>query len=257
MILSLDALREREFALSGIHAILQRPSYRSLSVKKRSCNGFLYITQGNCRYAFAGGEFALSPGSVVYLPMESRHELTITSEAIEFYRVDFTLKAEGELVFFSDSPLKLTGDASQKCGEAIRALEAECRFENSTVAKTELLCAVFRELQKHTESRRHARLQPAVQELHAHLTEGIDCRKLAALCYLSTAQFYQLFRAEYGMTPLAYRDALLVRRAEILLASGEVSVGEAAELLGFSALAYFSRFFKKHTGVSPTAYARA
>ena len=195
MLLSLNALRERDFAISGIHAILQRPSYGGLSIKKRSCNGFLYITMGNCRYAFEGGDFALAPGSVVYLPRGSRHELTITSETIEFYRVDFTLTVDGEPVRFSDRPLKMTGDASPECGEAIRTLEAECRFENSTVAKTELLCAILRELQKPIESRRRARLQPAVQFLHGHLTEGIDCRKLSSLCYLSTAQFYQLFHA--------------------------------------------------------------
>jgi AraC-like DNA-binding protein len=87
-----------------------------------------------------------------------------------------------------------------------------------------------------------------------HLTEKVSCAFLAKLCCLSTAQFYNLFHAEYGVPPLEYRNDLLVRRATLLLKDGSYSVTEVAETLGFESVSYFSRFFKKHKGISPAQY---
>jgi two-component system response regulator YesN len=41
-----------------------------------------------------------------------------------------------------------------------------------------------------------------------------------------------------------------------LLLSGDLTVGEIAEQLGFESIFYFSRVFKAQTGVSPLAFAR-
>ena len=66
--------------------------------------------------------------------------------------------------------------------------------------------------------------------------------------------FYELFRAEFGVSPLSYRDRLLVRRAKTMLEAGDIPVKEIALSLGFETAAYFSRFFKKQTGMTPMTY---
>ncbi|MBO5908285.1 MAG: AraC family transcriptional regulator [Clostridia bacterium] len=76
------------------------------------------------------------------------------------------------------------------------------------------------------------------------------------MCFLSTAQFYNLFNEQFEMTPLEYRNRLLTERAKELLSTTESTVAEIADMLGFSNIAYFSRFFKKQTGTSPSTYAR-
>ena len=124
---------------------------------------------------------------------------------------------------------------------------------NDPIYKMEKICAMFASLQTE-KTVPEGRLAQSIEYLQEHLTEGIDCRVLAEKCFLGTAQFYKLFREEYGMTPLEYRDRLLMRRAVMLLDSGEISVGEVASMLGFDSVAYFSRFFKKHQGESPSEY---
>ena len=58
------------------------------------------------------------------------------------------------------------------------------------------------------------------------------------------------------MTPLQYRDKLVVDKAKVMLKLEEITISEIAEILGFADVAYFSRFFKKHVGVSPSEFAK-
>ncbi len=256
MIVAFEQLKNYAFELSNIHVLYQKPAYRVLNIKKRTSNGFLCITKGRCVYCFQGGEFTLGPGAVVYLPFSSKHKLTVTSEDIEFYRIDFTVKMQGKIVRFSEQPLKITDTVPKECMQAICTLAEDYLFENNTVAQAEYICKIFRCLQAYTVPAQMQRLEPAIRYLHEHLTEEADCRKLAALCAVSTAQFYNLFHEEYDTTPLKYRNRLLMRRAELLLQADDITVAEVAELLGFESAAYFSRFFKKHQGVSPSAYVK-
>lgn len=256
MIITFEQLKNYNFALSDINVIYQKPTYRHLHQSNRLCNGFLYITVGRCLYSFDEGEITLTPNSVIYLPFGSRHRLTVLSDQFEFYRIDFTLKIDGNDAFFSQEPLKITDSASLDCLEAIRNLDETLRFENNSIVKNQHLCALFCALMNPLDASYCSKLTPAIQFIHEHMTEHIDCHELANLCYLSTAQFYNLFRTEYSMTPLAYRNKLLLKRASILLESGEVSVTEAASMLGFESVAYFSRFFKRHKGVPPSQYTK-
>lgn len=254
MLIPFDELKQHSFSLSDIKVILQNPPYVELRVKERCCNGFIYIRSGSCRYAFDGGEFLLSDGSVAYLPFGSRHRLTILSGSAVFYRVDFTLHIDGELALFSDHPIKLTDQASPECIQAIAALEADYGIGENTIIKTEKLCTILSSLQKNTMSAARKRLMPAVIHLQDHASDNINCTSLAGLCFLSTSRFYDLFRAEFGVTPLQYRDLLLISRAKAMLSAGDITVREVAFATGFEKDAYFSRFFKKHVGIPPSEY---
>lgn len=257
MIISLDELKNHDFSLSKIHIFHQKPVYRELSPQGRKSNGFLYIIRGNCHYYHENGDFSLSSGSVVYLPYGSRHRLVIESEDIEFYRIDFRLEVDGEVALFSGHPIKLCHTAPAECAEAIQSLAEGYQFVQDTVAKAALLCTVLHSLSTAVSNPRKEKLAPAINYLLEHLTEKVSCSFLAEKCCLSTAQFYNLFHAEYGMPPLEYRSRLLVRRATLLLRDGSFSVTEIAEMLGFESVSYFSRFFKKHTGLSPAQYTKS
>lgn len=256
MILSLSELRKRDFQLSKINIFHQKPRYRKLMLKNRGANSFLFVLHGNCRYSFEGGEFELSPGSVVYLPYGSAHQLDIQSEDFDFYRIDFHLTVDNEVVLFSTTPLKMCHIATEECARAAQIMLDHCQFVHNSIRKAELMCTIFRSLAAKPGSARRERLSPAIRYLQEHLTETVNCSRLAQACSLSSAQFYSLFRAEYNATPLEYRDSLLMGRAEILLRDGSFSVSEVSEMLGFESVSYFSRFFKKHRGVPPSRFIR-
>ncbi|MBQ7566981.1 MAG: helix-turn-helix transcriptional regulator [Oscillospiraceae bacterium] len=255
MILAFESLKSRDFQLKNIHTYPMRPSERVLKPRKktgRKVSGFLHVLRGAGEVTFDGGAFRYAPGAVLYLPKGSRYVMT-AEEPVEYYRVNFDLYVDGEEAFFSDAPLLMCRTAGRTFAEAVRELADGYAFLRDTVAETALLCTAFGALRRETEQD-EARLAPAVGYLLEHLTEKHDCAALAAMCYLSTAQFYKLFHAAYHMAPLQYRSKLLADRAAYLLKTGGASVTEIADLLGFESVAYFSRFFKKQTGISPGRY---
>lgn len=252
MILTINELCKIDFQLSKINIFHQKPRYRKLQVKHRGATSFLFILHGHCTYFFDGSSFELVPGSVVYLPYGSTHDLEVHSEVFEFHRIDFQLTVDNEIVLFSNAPQKMCHVAPNECMEAVQALLTHCQFVHNSIRKTELMCTIFRTLATKPANARRERLSPAIQYLLEHLTDKIDCSYLAQVCSLGSAQFYNLFREEYHVTPLEYRDNILMNRAVILLENGAFSVAEVAEMLGFESVSYFSRFFKKHRGVSPS-----
>ena len=51
-----------------------------------------------------------------------------------------------------------------------------------------------------------------------------------------------------------YLTELRINKSKELLCSDDLSVQDVAELVGYRDLKYFSRLFKKTTGVSPSDY---
>lgn len=62
------------------------------------------------------------------------------------------------------------------------------------------------------------------------------------------------FDAEMGMSPKQYLQTIRVEQAKKLFSTSSLSVIDVAKLCGFSDPYYFSRFFKKVTGKSPSDY---
>lgn len=256
MIISLDKLSEHEFSLSGINLIRQKPVYRYLTVKNRRCNGFLFCTKGECVYEFDNKKFAFTPGTVIYLPSGSKHCLKVVSEHVEFFRLDFTIKVRGEVVLFSNKPMKITDAFGNECIETLSQLENLCLYSNDNLLKMQKLLSLFEHLRKDNQSDKKSKIYSAGVYIAEHFAEPLDCNYLAKLCFLSTSQFYNLFNKQFNMTPLQYRDNLIVKKAKVLLKLEEITISEISEILGFADVAYFSRFFKKHVGMSPSIFAK-
>jgi AraC-like DNA-binding protein len=59
-----------------------------------------------------------------------------------------------------------------------------------------------------------------------------------------------IFKQTTGMTAIQYQNRIKIGKARDLLLSGDCNVSMAAERLGFNDIYYFSRLFKKVTGMT-------
>lgn len=88
-------------------------------------------------------------------------------------------------------------------------------------------------------------------------TEGLPTVKyFADKVFLSPNYFGDMVKAETGKTAQEYIAVRLFSYAKRQLASPELSVKEVAASLGFLYPQHFVRFFKKHSGMTPSEYRR-
>src|SRR5439155_14084348 len=86
-----------------------------------------------------------------------------------------------------------------------------------------------------------------------HLDGDLSVPALAGRACLSDRQFTRAFRAETGVTPAAYVEALRVERARALLEDG-LAVDAVARAVGFSSAEVLRRVFHRRLGVAPSSY---
>ena len=101
----------------------------------------------------------------------------------------------------------------------------------------------------------------AQRVLHAYQAQVEECfRELhevgayAARLHLSARQLSAVVKAQSGKPAIKHVHERLVLEARRLLVYTDQSLKEITFELGFSEASYFSRFFKRETGVTPLAY---
>ena len=99
-----------------------------------------------------------------------------------------------------------------------------------------------------------AQVMQAIRYIKTHLHMKITISQAGRESGLSQAQFIRRFKAFTGMTPQDYAASLKLQKAKSLLRDSDVPIQKVAELCGFENGYYFSNFFKKKTGMSPSGY---
>jgi len=92
------------------------------------------------------------------------------------------------------------------------------------------------------------------QYVVARLNQPLSLRDLVEFSRLSPSTVGRLFREQLQTTPVAWLHRLKMERAQMLFRSRRLSVNEVGEQVGFSDPYYFSKCFKKATGLSPRDY---
>lgn len=101
------------------------------------------------------------------------------------------------------------------------------------------------------------RLRAAISLMRTHVSEKFALDEIATRVGLSRAHLFTLFRDQLNTTPQVFWSAVRVEEAMRRLIRERESLTSVALDLGFSAPSNFSRFFKEHTGVSPSTFRRA
>lgn len=98
------------------------------------------------------------------------------------------------------------------------------------------------------------RLARVVDAIQQDLLQPWTVAAMAEQAGMSVAHFSNRFKAQTGMSPMAYVIHLRMQRAAALLQWAEAPVAEIAATVGYDDAYYFSRLFRSVFGVSPRAF---
>lgn len=87
-----------------------------------------------------------------------------------------------------------------------------------------------------------------------HINEELSVKLLSDKLYLSKSYLSDIFKQKFGISLLEYITMVKIERAKRLLREENLKNYEIAYKLGFNDDEYFSKVFKKHTGMSPTEF---
>ncbi|MFD0589255.1 helix-turn-helix domain-containing protein [Paenibacillus sp. GCM10027627] len=96
-------------------------------------------------------------------------------------------------------------------------------------------------------------IEESIRYMQTNLNKKMNRDTLAAIAKLTPSSYCRSFKKAKGVAPMDYLSHLRVEQAKKLLSTG-MSCKQAAYRLGFVSEYYFSRVFKKTTGLPPTLY---
>ena len=113
------------------------------------------------------------------------------------------------------------------------------------------------EIQRLKEAKALREMRPITEAKHyiqQHYQEALRLEDVSTAVGFNATYFSTLFKKETGQNFMDYLTELRISKAKELLCGEELSVQDVAEQVGYRDLKYFSRLFKKLTGVSPSDY---
>lgn len=90
--------------------------------------------------------------------------------------------------------------------------------------------------------------------VEGHFTEHLRIPDLASRFMVSEDYFYKIFKKITGQTPINFIQQLRIQYAKQLLKTTELSISDIGYQVGFDSTSYFSKTYKKLTGMPPRAY---
>lgn len=225
----------------------------------------MYITRGRGRFTSRGQEYRIIPGTAILLFPGVKHAYSPDMETgWDEYWVGLrgnyfeTLQAEG--VITPAKPVFYIGlhDVILESYLTIfeRVKQQRPFFQYRVSSNIIMLLA---EIISHDRSKEFGSQSDSVVErakfiFKENLYGCIEVEDVAEKLKMSSSYLGDVFKSYTGMTPYQYYLHLKVNKAKELIERDELNIKEIAHRLGFEDQYYFSRLFKKKTGVPPSRW---
>ena len=110
------------------------------------------------------------------------------------------------------------------------------------------------ELDENDNQPEYAQIKSIITYISENLSHNLSVEKLAWMINYNYSYFSARFKHFVGIAPQKYINNLLIKRSNELMMYSDMNITQIAQYLGFTSLHYFSRFYKKNTGLSPQEF---
>ncbi|MFV0467093.1 MAG: PocR ligand-binding domain-containing protein [Lachnospiraceae bacterium] len=97
-------------------------------------------------------------------------------------------------------------------------------------------------------------IKKAFSYIAKHYSENLSLEDVASYVHLNPAYFSTLFKQSSGASFKEYLNTIRIEESKHLLSSTDYAIIDIAIAVGFEDQSYFSKVFKKYTGLTPRQY---
>ena len=240
----LEAYTSSEIKNLGYVQLERGENHRFAYKTGKPLYSFIFIRAGAMSYRFPTLKktIVLEKDTALYIPKLLPYETTYLQNGTKIKILTFDMEKNDDLNSLS-KPI------------VTRSPEATLVF--SSISKQNMHSALFLSakiyellhLIKTTDSaipKKYRALAPALDELQREYFKNEKISYYAQLCGMSESNFRKLFKEYTGKSPIEYRNLIRISAVKTLLNSSELTVSEAAYLVGFNNMSYFYEVYNKY-----------
>ena len=273
-------------AVVSVYNFSSKPSFEP-KWEKYNFSQLLYVLEGEGVYSSEKGDFNISPGLMFYRPAYKSSIYKWNSDRVRLALISFVCTSE-DMEVFEGEPLKLYEEEATILLDVIKTGTRICepvpdsyaskgmRFREGVprvvlsyissslerflsmvycrILGIDLLCDETQKVNMYLE--KSALVEEVKAYLAANLERPLTMNEICAVFGVSQSALAKKFCSETRRTVIEYHTALRVNEAKRRIRETVESFGEIAEAMGFSSSNYFSKVFKKYTGMTPTEYSK-
>ena len=228
----------------------------------------IYVAKGEQSIIHENGtENRLTPGTFIYYPTNKAEvRVNNSSYTLENYFVSFICSDISPITQFGFLPSEIYTTSGSP--DIVALIESMINEKSLTVLPyTDLYCeAKFMELLVLLYRHAYSKIINSVPSfsssamtkidilLYDEFDRNISLDEYAKLCNMSKYHFCRVFKKNYGISPITYRNRRRISVSCHYLENTNLSVSKIAQTVGFSSVTAYSDAFKKLFGISPAQY---
>lgn len=251
----------------GTYHLFTKPKLPTHRPKGRLDYQILYIASGKAHFYFNGVEEIVPAGNMVlYRPKEEQRYYYYGTDHTEVYWVHFTGSNVKNLLrkygIPDDVHVLHTGTSLEYKNLFLQMIQELklCKedYEELLAGYLQHLLIMLHRLNNRKPQGKNRQLMEemdtAVRYFHENYNQPISIEEYAALHHMSVSWFIRNFKEYTGTTPVQYLLSLRISNAQTLLETTNYNITEIGEIIGYDNPLYFSRIFKKQSGMSPSEF---
>jgi len=251
-------------------------------------NRIYYIDEGEGELSCAGGTTRLEPGYLYIIPSFTLFNMNCSAHLGQYFVHFFEDSTDGISLFSNNRNVSKVAASDIDLQLLKRLLEINPgrginRSDNPNIYEKNIFYKEYQELNNRQNMSVAIETQGILWQLTAkflspdvlrhHRTEAIPVKLAATLEYIQLNMqdelsvsslasrinqnpdyFSRQFKLHTGARPVNYINEKRVERAQYLMGTTRMNYSEISLKVGFQDLSYFSKVFKKLTGMSPSEY---
>lgn len=254
--------------------IIKRNCPPDWHLKKQGCDyhNFMLLLNGHGRVEIDGVPYPLQKGTFLYIPKGKIREIVSSAgRPLELFGVNFLYTAVyPDKDSWKHLEIPMPFDLHQQINHSITYSRLVVLFNRLNTAwlgvqpdkqfrcRTAFMEIFHLLLDWHVHKNtlpvpQIQKVQQIIDYLTAHMDHKITLAQLSEKFKISASHIDYLFRRVTGESPMQYLTYIRINKSKQLLFEN-YTVTETAFLCGFNDIYYFSRYFKKLTGVAPSNF---